>query len=168
MIRPHLLLQPIVYLSLLSYGVNQGKYVFTSDVPGAYLHADINEEVIMRLPKSCIPFWLKISGINPDDLPLYMDHRGFIYVLLLKALYGLLQSSILWFQNISATLMDMGFQPTTHDPCVFLKIINTQNYFIAVYVDDLLHICNDVSVGVMIADLLTKRYGRMEHHYDKT
>ena len=153
--------------TLLSYGVNQGRYVFTSDVPGAYLHADINEEVVMKLPKSCSLFWLQITGINPDIWQNYIDKKGFVYVLVLKAIYGLLQSSVLWFENISATLIDMGFVPTKHDPCLFSKIINMKQYFIAVYVDDLLHVCNDNDVGIMIGDQLTKRYGKMEHHYDK-
>ena len=151
--------------TLLSYGVNQGQYVFTSDVPGAYLHADIDEEVVMRLPKSCAPLWLEITGIDPDVSPLYIDNKGYIYVLVLKAIYGLLQSSVLWFENISATLIDMGFQPTKHDPCVFWKIITMKKYFIAVYVDDLLHICADINTGIIIGDLLTKRYGMMEHHF---
>ena len=44
---------------LLDHGVQEEYDMFTSDVSGAYLHADINEVVVLRLPRSCATIWLK-------------------------------------------------------------------------------------------------------------
>jgi membrane protein DedA with SNARE-associated domain len=41
--------------------------IWTSDVPGAYLHADLEEIIIMRLPKSCTKIWLKILDIPESE-----------------------------------------------------------------------------------------------------
>ncbi len=49
--------------TLLCLGLKKKMVIQTSDVPGAYLHADLDEIVIMRLPKSCTIIWLKILEI---------------------------------------------------------------------------------------------------------
>ena len=41
---------------ILNFAVQNKYEIFTSDVPGAYLHADLEELVIMRLPRSCTKF----------------------------------------------------------------------------------------------------------------
>ena len=103
---------------LLDHGVQEEYDMFTSDVPGAYLHADINEVVVLRLPRSCATIWLELNGIPGESYDIYMID-GYVYVILGKALYGLVQSSYLWFQNIKKTLEDMGFIAAIHDPCIY-------------------------------------------------
>lgn len=38
-----------------------------------------------------------------------------------KASYGLKQSPLLWFNDLSSTLLDMGFQQLYGAPCVFVN-----------------------------------------------
>eukprot|EP00984_Skeletonema_dohrnii_P019485 scaffold9319_cov84-Skeletonema_dohrnii-CCMP3373.AAC.1 len=42
------------------------------------------------------------------------------YWLLKKCLYGLARSPRHWFDLISSTLRDMGMQPSSHDPCLWI------------------------------------------------
>jgi hypothetical protein len=150
--------------ALLSLGISRKKIIFTSDVPGAYLHADIDEIIIMRLPKSCTFIWLLIVGIPQEEWYLWI-RNGYIYVRILKALYGLIQSSLLCFHNITSTLEEMGFKSCINDPCIFSRERNGCMYYIGLYVDDLIHVCDNVQERDDVSNELTRRYGSMDHHY---
>ena len=41
-----------------------------------------------------------------------------LYVRLLKALYGLLQSALLFYRKLRSKLEDFGFEVNPYDPCV--------------------------------------------------
>ena len=151
---------------LLSLGISKRSFIFTSDVPGAYLHAELMETIIMRLPKSCGSMWLNILEIPESEWNLWM-RNGYVHVRLKKALYGLVQSSLLWYENISLTLVNMGFESCINDPCLFHRDIDGDKYYIALYVDDLIHISPNEQFGMIISDQLTSRYGSMDHHYGK-
>ncbi len=127
--------------TLLSIATTHKMIIWTSDVPGAYLHADLEEIIIMRLPKSCTNIWLDIIGIPESERYLYTKN-GYAYVRLRKTLCGLIQSSLLWYENITATLRDFGFESCINDPCIFQQSFNGNPYYIGLYVDDLIHICS--------------------------
>ncbi len=76
----------------------------------------------MRLPKSCTTIWLKILEIPESEWYTKKDH---VFVRLKKALYGLVQSSLLWFEHISSTLAGMGFESCINDPVCFVdRLVN--------------------------------------------
>ena len=76
--------------------------LFHWDVIGAYLWADLDEEIYMKCPAGVI-------------LP-----RGMNCVRLLKALYGLRQAGRLWHQLLKKVLLDLGFHCTEEDACLFI------------------------------------------------
>ena len=47
-----------------------------------------------------------------------------LYVQLLKALYGCLGSTLLFYKKLLADLESRGFELNTYDPCVVNKTIN--------------------------------------------
>ena len=47
-----------------------------------------------------------------------------LYVKLKKALYGTLQASLLFWKNLTATLIDWGFEINPYDWCVASKMVN--------------------------------------------
>lgn len=58
-----------------------------------------------------------------------------------KALYGLRQSGLKWYQKLSQKLKEMGLEPSKLDPCLFLS--RNKSIMVTVYVDDLLIATND-------------------------
>ena len=60
-----------------------------------------------------------------------------MYVRLLKALYGLLRSALLFYKKLQADLEDMGFEANPYDPCVANKVINGLQMTVTWHVDDL-------------------------------
>ena len=45
------------------------------------------------------------------------------YVLIEKALYGMLRAALLFYRKLRADLEDMGFEVNPYDPCVANKIV---------------------------------------------
>uniref|UniRef100_A0A0W0G7E0 Integrase catalytic domain-containing protein n=1 Tax=Moniliophthora roreri TaxID=221103 RepID=A0A0W0G7E0_MONRR len=57
--------------------------------------------------------------------------------LLHKALYGLCQSTFLWYQKLKETLITLGFKLCPSDPCVFVHRTEKGTVIITSHVDDL-------------------------------
>jgi hypothetical protein len=86
------------------------------DIPTAYLHAALHEEVYARPPP-------------PVELPL-----GHVWKLN-KALYGLVQSARAWFHHLKDDVVRLGFRASSYDPCVYIH--TTRPLILSVHVDDI-------------------------------
>jgi hypothetical protein len=76
--------------------VKEGRKVATIDVPGAYLHARIVDDIIlMRLDKDIVEI---LFEIDRDAYEPYINKDGSVIVQLDRALYGCIQSVKLWFE----------------------------------------------------------------------
>ena len=95
-----------------------------TDVQGSYLNARIKDEVLM-----------KNSGNKDVDLFCEIDPtlkqfvkytKGIktIYVQLDRAIYGCVQSALLWYQLYANKLKDLGFILNPYGPCVTNSIID--------------------------------------------
>jgi hypothetical protein len=69
------------------------------DVTGAFLNAKINEDVFMDIRGELAHILIKK---NPEDKQCIRGD-GSITVRLKKALYGLMQSAYLWYEEIKST-----------------------------------------------------------------
>jgi len=113
----------------LAISVQLGLIIHTMDVDTAFLNADIDEDI-----------WVKI----PEGTKLAANDDG-IYKLR-KSLCGLKQASRNWNNDINQYLVDNGFTRLEADPCIYVKNIETmvngetniKYLMVALYVDDLL------------------------------
>ncbi len=55
------------------------------------------------------------------ELKKYVEADGCLYTLLLKALYGCIQASALWYALIRSVLEEFGYKVSKTDQCVFRK-----------------------------------------------
>jgi hypothetical protein len=81
----------------------------------------------------------EISTILCEIFPRYIPflENGKITVKLIRALYGCIESALLWYQAISSFLIDeLSFTQSQHDECLFFKGTGKDAIHIAVYVDD--------------------------------
>ena len=124
------------FRTLLAVCAQRGWKVASWDVKGAYLHADINRELYIRVPPELVRLGIfddeiKSNGWDPDRL----------YLPLRKALYGLADAGRLWFEHLSAILREEGFRRTPCDPAVFVYPgkDGRPDGVIALNVDDTLH-----------------------------
>ena len=93
--------------TLLAIAAHEKRAVAVVDISGAYLNADMALEtpVHMRLDR---PMSDHIIDIDPTYSK-YTDTRGGVTVHLKKALYGCVESSGLWYENLHATMVGLGY-----------------------------------------------------------
>ena len=74
-------------------------------------------------------------------------------------MYGLTDSSGLWYEEISSFLKSLGFDENQVERCVFNKVIDGKQCTILLYVDDML--CMHMSSYVVneIFDIIDAKYG---------
>jgi hypothetical protein len=128
---------PTVYVDsmmlILSIAAHQDMHLATIDFPGAYLYATLEKSHYMRLSPEVADL-VRQSG----DYEKYVRRDGSMIVKLRSALYGLPESGALWYRRVCASLRDLGFSPTSTDPCVFTRRNAAGQAIIALYVDDIL------------------------------
>jgi len=83
-------------------------------------------------------------------------------VVVLKALYGMLIASLLWYQKFREDLESIGFKFNIYDPCVANRMINNKQHTIRFHVDDILssHVDSEVNDGFL--QWLNKMYGSVK------
>jgi len=102
------------------YTVSSSPTVSTASInTAAYLNAPIDTIIYMELPRDCSEEWVNIDPINRSQ---YLSRNYTIFVLILRAIYGLIQSGALWYKDISRKLCEADFTPTQTDPCLFYSI----------------------------------------------
>ena len=82
-----------------------------------------------------------------------------LYLRVLRALYGCLESALLWYDLYSSTLVKHGFKINPYDRCVANKMIKGKQCTIVFYVDDnkISHV--DSSVVTDILNILKGHFG---------
>ena len=91
-----------------------------ADVETAFLLSVLDKLIHLEVPK----------GLS--DIP-----DGHV-LLLLKAIYGLKQASLLWYMTASSFFFSLGFKRCTSDPCLLVLTNSLGFLIVTIYVDDLI------------------------------
>jgi hypothetical protein len=90
--------------------------VVTADIPGAFMQADMDKIIHMKLEGPLAKLLIKV---DPKKYEKFMEmERGgkpVIYVQLKKALYGTLQAALLFWEGLSENLNEWGFKLNPYD-----------------------------------------------------
>lgn len=138
----------------------ENRHVITSDVPGAFMQADMDEILHMKLEG---PLARLLVQVNPGKYQSFMfgeKGKEIIYVQLMKALYGTLQAALLFWQDLSGNLVKWGFHLNPYDTCVANKVINRKQCTVLWHVDDIKISHESAEVAENILSLLNKQYGQ--------
>jgi hypothetical protein len=134
--------------------------VATADLEGAYLHADMEDFVLLKLAGEAVNI---MCQVNPkyEKFVVIENGKKVLYLQLLKALYGCVQSALLWYNLFTNTLVRMGFKLNPYDLCVANSQIKGKQCTVAWYVDD-----NKIS---HVDDTVVTEFGKMtvtrgKHH----
>ena len=134
---------PVVRLNnlraLLAYAIQKNLLIHQMDITTAFLHGHLKEEVYMEQP----PGYVKEGQEN-------------LVCLLQRALYGLKQSPRCWNNTFCEYMKELGFTPLKSDCCIFKKI--NPLVFVALYVDDLIPITQNLNVMCAVKDDIMKRF----------
>ncbi len=128
-------------------------HISACDIKAAYLNADLDEPVYMKLNREmsdCIRahFDKNISNMHSEDRE--------IIVRLKKSLYGLKQSGKNWYKLLKSVLVEFGLVSSEFDPCLMYS--KSQDFLVGIYVDDLIIASNDPIETKRLQSHLTERF----------
>ena len=82
-----------------------------------------------------------------------------LYVHILKAIYGMLVSAMLFYRKLSADLVEHGFEINPYDPCVANKMVQGKQQTVCWHIDDLKASHMDSKVNDSFGQWAKKQYG---------
>ena len=134
--------------------------VATADVVGAYLNADMPDFTVMKLTGEAVNIMCRVNPKYKDFVTVEKGKRV-LYVQLLKALYGCVQSALLWYDLFTNTLKAAGYVLNPYDACVANQTIEGKQCTIVWYVDDskISHVNHEVVTDTI--KIIEKRFGKM-------
>ena len=149
-------------MTVFSIAAYENRNATVVDIGGAYLNADMSTgvDVYMRLD----PTMSKMMITLDESYKEFADKKGCIVVKLDKALYECVESAALWYENLSATLKDLGYVRNDYELCVFNKVCDGTQCTAAVHVDDLIITSEDQRMIDGLCDGLKERYGDISRH----
>ena len=143
--------------------------VAITDISNAFVQTDLALNgkpvfVLMAIRGVLANMLVKIA---PEVYGHYLtkDKKGnsLLYVKLLKALYGLMEASLMFYQKLRKDLEDLGFKVKPYDPCVANKMIDGSQFTIVWHVDDLKMSHKNPHVVTKMINHLKKLYERLSN-----
>jgi hypothetical protein len=83
----------------------------------------------------------------------------YLYVQVMKVLYGMLMAALLWYQKLRKDLEEIGFVFNPYKPCVANQLVNSKQHTVRFHVDDLKSSHVDATVNDEFANWLNGKYG---------
>lgn len=109
---------------LFALSVQWGMDITHLDVTTAFLNGHLKENIYMSIPEGFVN-----------------ESKGKV-LKLKKAIYGLKQSSLVWYEKVKDCLCKQGFKNSELEPCLFHKTSGNVKVIVTVYVDDFLIFSN--------------------------
>jgi len=150
-----------VHLVFTALGLASSKpwwIVVKIDIKGAFIQTPMKgEPVYMKIdPK------ISLYVVNMfSELGDMLEEDGCLYMLLLKAMYGCIQASALWYEPIKSFILELGYECSKTDRCVFRKRVGNRVSILLLYVDDILAQVDEREVKRLRVHL-KKRFGEVQ------
>ncbi|KAL3701666.1 hypothetical protein R1sor_019688 [Riccia sorocarpa] len=136
--------------TVMSIAAAEDMEITQFDVKTAFIKSELDETIYMEQPEGYV-------AKGKEDM----------VCLLQRAIYGLKQSSRVWNLKFTELLQEYQLEPTTADPCVFLRKVEPK-IIITIFVDDGLVCCRDRKTIEDMMCYLNKRlevtFGNAEYY----
>ena len=114
---------------------------------------------------------MKITGklvkwlieLSPETYQRFVvEERGkkVLYVEVLRAIYGMLEAAMLWYQEFKRKLEGIGFKFNDYDACVANRVVDGCQHTVRYHVDDLLSSHVNKKVNDNFLTWLQKTFGK--------
>jgi len=139
--------------------------VMCADLPNAFIQAEIpkaqkgEEQIIMKITGVLVDMLVQLAPEVYGQAIVFEKHRKVLYVQVLRAIYGMLQSALLWYKRLRRDLEEEGFKFNPYDPCVANRMINGSQQTICFHVDDLKSSHKMSQVNDEFEKYLNNKYG---------
>jgi hypothetical protein len=148
-------------LLTLMIDANEHRDVATADVPGAFLHSDMDEETFVVVDGALVDLLIQSNNKYAEYIHITKEGKKLVFLKLDKALYGTVKAARLFFENLSGKLSEYGFESNPYDMCIMNKMINNKQCTVAWHVDDLKISHADSKVVDELLEYLSSIYGEL-------
>jgi hypothetical protein len=142
--------QHVTLRVLLATASHKGLDIGQVDVKTAFLNGDLPGDIYLKVPN-------EVGGV------VWKLH---------KALYGLKQAARAWHAKLRDAMIDHGFVPSKHEPCLFYRGEGSDRVYVMIHVDDALIVGSTVGVNKAKHDMNkmfdTKDMGAARHFLGMT
>jgi len=133
------------------------------DIKGAFLQTPMTgEPIYMRLDPKLTKFAINLF----PDMEKMVDKDGCLYTRMLKAIYGCVHASALWYLEIRKFLEGLGYVGSETDRCVFRKRMGEKIFILLLYVDDILALV-DKEEAERLKAKLQRQFGELVYEVGK-
>lgn len=141
----------------------QGRDVMTADIPNAFVQTNIDEKkvghrVIMKIRGPLVDLLLELDAPTYAPFVIQEGKSKVVYVRMVKALYGLIIASLLYYKKFKKDIETIGFKVNPYDPCVANRVVNGKQHTVTWHVDDLKSSHVDPKVNDTFLEWLKKKY----------
>eukprot|EP01018_Ginkgo_biloba_P011369 Gb_30477 [translate_table: standard] len=112
--------------TVLVLAAQHGWIIYQMDVKSAFLNGYVDEEIYVEKPQG-----FEIVG---------KENKVYKWK---KSLYGLKQAPRAWCLRINTYFQQKGFQKSSSDPNLYIKVIGSNILIVSLYVDDLIYTGNN-------------------------
>ncbi|KAL7562441.1 hypothetical protein ACA910_020582 [Epithemia clementina (nom. ined.)] len=143
---------------------HESRDVMIADFPNAFIQtpmpkANKGESVIMKIRGSLVDMLVEMSPEIYQENVVIEAGNKILYVIVTKAIYGMLVSALLFYKKLKKDLEEIGFKVNPYDPCIANRMINGKQHTVTWHVDDLKSSHVDPKVNDEFANWLETKYG---------
>eukprot|EP00957_Ditylum_brightwellii_P210976 15365620-Ditylum_brightwellii.AAC.2 len=158
---PTISLEAVLLTSVID--AKEGRDVTTTDLPIAYLNADMDDEVIIMMEVCLAELMAQtVPELYRKHLAVGKNNKPMLYMKIQKALYGCLKSTLLFYNKLVGDLKELGFEVNPYDQCIANLMIRGKQMTICWHVENLKISHIDSREVTKMLDILQKKYGKMK------
>ena len=148
-------IRPQSNMIILNEAAYEKRNVSSIDIKAAYLNAPLKDKtVIIRLTREVSA---TLISLRPEYRE-FMQRDGTVLARVNRALYGLIESAMLWYEHLAQSLQTMGYTRMKSDLGVFTRSTKLGKSTIGLHVDDMLCTSTHPSLDEYLRDNLRKIY----------
>ena len=143
----------------------EGRDVMMADVPNAFIQTkmpeikDGKERVTMKITGVLVDLLVEMAPEVYGPYVVFENGKKTLYVEVLRALYGMLIASLLWYRQFKKDLESIGFKFNPYDACVANKQVKSKQHTVRFHVDDLMCSHMNSKVNTKFLKWLNNMYG---------
>jgi hypothetical protein len=137
----------------------------TCDIPNAFIQAEMpevepgEERVMMKITGVLVDMLVEINPTLYGPHVVYEKRGKVLYVQVLKAIYGMLLSAIIWYRKFHGGLESERFKFNPYDPCFANQPKKGSQQTIIFHMDDLKSSHKDARINDQFDKWLQTKYG---------
>ena len=143
---------------------HEGRDVASADVPNAFVQTPMpvdSEPVFMKITGALVDMLIEIAPEVYKPFVMFENGQKVLYTQVMKAIYGMLVASLLWYRKFRADLEGIGFEFNPYDPCICNRMIDGKQHTVRFHVDDLMSSHMDPKVNDEFIEWLNDMYGSL-------